>query len=121
MILKLGKLDVSEYVCEGYSVDIEPVYDSTSSFTNMLGQDKSMLIGQKVHINANLGDIPADIAQQICSICESDTLSVTYATPKEYTATFKRPQIKSELTSEEPETWDIAITMSTDTIPLDGL
>jgi hypothetical protein len=120
VMLKLGTIDVSDYLEEGYSVRTEPVYDS-ASFKNIYEQEKADLIGRKVSISANLGDVPKSVAEAICSACETDTLSVTYATPKAYTATFKRPDISCELTIEEPETWDISLSMSTDTIPLDGL
>lgn len=120
-ILKLGSIDASDYVESGYSVNIEPVYDS-NGFTNMLGQDKTKLLGYKVSLSASLGEVPADTATSILTACNVSTLSVSYATPVEGTATFKRPTVTSELISENNGgVWDISLSMETDTILLDSL
>lgn len=119
-ILKLGGIDVSDYVEVGYKFDTEPVYDS--SFTNMLGQEVEELIGCKISISANLGDVPETLAKSIMNVCDTDKLSVEYATPAEFSATFKRPKITSELVTEDDGgLWDISISMSTDVVLKDGL
>lgn len=51
VMLKLGTIDVSDYLEEGYSVRTEPVYDS-ASFKNIYEQEKADLIGRKVSISA---------------------------------------------------------------------
>lgn len=119
-ILKLGGIDVSEYVECGYKFDTDPVYDEP--FKNMLGQEISELIGCKVSISANLGDVPTFLAEQILNICDTDTLSVEYATPAESSAIFKRPKITSQLISEDGGgSWDISLSMCTNVILKDGL
>lgn len=120
VLLAIGGIDVSKYVEIGYKIDTEPVYDT--SFENMLKQDMAELIGCKVSISANLGLVPASVAKQILTACNTDALSVTYATPVEYSATFKRPKVTSELITEDNGgEWDISISMSTDVILKDGL
>lgn len=119
-LLRLGGIDVSEHVEEGYKFDTEPVYDEP--FKNMLGQEVEELIGCKVSIRANLGEVPADLAKQILIACDTDALVVEYATPVECSATFKRPKITSELITEgDGGLWDISISMSTNVILKDGL
>ena len=119
-ILKLGGIDVSDYVEAGYKFDTEPVYGP--SFPNMLGQEVEELIGYKVSISANLGEVPAALAKSIMAVCNTDKLSVDYATPIECSATFKCPKITSQLISEDKGgSWDISISMSTDVILKDGL
>ena len=120
VLLAIGGIDVSKYVEIGYKIDTEPVYDT--SFENMLKQDMAELIGCKVSISANLGLVPATVAKQILTVCDTDSLAVTYATPVEYSATFKRPKVTSELITEDNGgEWDISISMSTDVILKDGL
>lgn len=120
-ILKLGNVDVSQYVESGYKTDIEPVYDS-GTYENMFGQDKAKLIGTKISISASLGEVPTATAKQVLNACNTDALAVKYATPVEGTATFKRPKVTSELVTEDGGgLWDISISMDTDTILCDGL
>lgn len=120
VLLAISGIDVSEYVESGYKIDSDPVYDTP--FENMLKQDMAELIGCKVSISANLGLVPSSIAKQILCACDTDSLSVTYATPVEYSATFKRPKVTSELITEDNGgVWDISISMNTDVIPKGGL
>jgi len=120
-ILQLDTIDVSDYVENGYNVQTEPVYDS-NGYTNMLGQDKTELLGYKVSLSANLGEVPAELAKSILTVCNNSTVTASYATPVEGTAVFKRPSITSELTSENNGgVWDISLSMETDTILLDSL
>lgn len=119
-ILKLGSVDISDYVEAGYKINIEPVYGT--SFVNMLGEEVAELIGQKVSISANLGELPTEIAKKVCNACDTDELTVSYATPVESSATFKRPKLTSELITEsDGGLWDISLTMNTDVIRRDGL
>lgn len=122
-ILQIGTLDVSAYVLEGYKVDIRTIYDTATAFTNMLGQEVADRIGTAVDISCTLGDVPEAIAAQICTLCDADSISITYATPKKSTATFKRPEISSTLTAEQASgnLWDITLSMTTGTTPIDGL
>ena len=121
-LLKIGTIDVSDYVLDGYAVKTQPVYDSTT-FTNMLGTEVKTLIGKTVAISANLGEVPDETAQKIFAVCETNSLSVTYASPVTYTATFKRPTVEAILVldTETERLWDISISMETGTIALDGL
>ena len=121
MILILGGKDVSEYVVAGYNVNKSPVYDSASSFTNMLGQTIQPLIGYKYSLNCNIEGLDKETAESVFRVCETDSLEVTFAYPVEMTQTFKSPHLTSELTVENPEEWDISLSMETDTIPIDGL
>lgn len=119
-LLKLGSIDVSKHVEVGYKFDTEPVYGEP--FKNMFGQEVEELIGSKVSISANLGEVPTALAKQILNVCDTDALAVEYATPIECSATFKRPKITSQLITEgDGGQWDISISMRTDVILKDGL
>lgn len=119
-LLELGGIDVSEYVEVGYKFDTEPVYDT--SFINMFGQKVEELIGCKISISANLGEVPVALAEQILNVCDTDALTVEYATPVKCSATFKRPKVTSELITEgDNGLWDISISMTTNVILKDGL
>lgn len=123
VLLQLGELDVSEYLLEGYEVNTTPVYDSSVSFTNMLGKEEKPLIGFNVDINCALGDVPEETAKEILTLCQAQKISVTYASPLESQNDFMKPQISSKLVAEysSGNLWDISISMSTGTIPLNGL
>lgn len=112
---------MSEYVVSGYNVDVSPIYDESTAFTNMLGENKRELIGYKFAISCNLSGLNKNTAETVCRVCRTDTLPVTFAYPLETTQTFKNPQLTSELITETPEEWDISLSMETDTVPIDGL
>lgn len=120
-ILKIGNLDVSAHVEAGYSIQKTPVFDTSTAFTNMLGQEVKDLIGHKVSISANLGQLTATEATAVCTACSGDNITVTFGNPFTETATFRTPSLTMELTSESPEEYDISISMETDTISLYGL
>lgn len=119
-ILVIGGIDVSDYVLTGYTVNTEPVYEDVA-FKNTLKNTVQKLVGTKVSLSATISGLPAELAASVCKVCNTDNLSVTYATPVKYTNTFKRPSISSTLVTETPEEWDIQLSMETDTVPLDGL
>lgn len=121
MILILGGIDVSDYVSEGYRVDISPVYDSSTSFENMLGQNMENLIGNKYSLSCTLPGLDKKTAAAVCRVCRTDALEVTFAYPLEKTLTFKNPSLTSVLVTETPEEWEINLSMETDTVPIDGL
>lgn len=120
-ILKIGNLDVSEHVEMGYSITKTPVFDTSTAFTNMLGQEVKDLIGHKVSISANLGQLTAAEATAVCTACNGDNITVTFGNPFAETATFRTPTLTMELTSEFPEEYDISLSMESDVISLYGL
>lgn len=120
-ILKIGNIDVSDHVETGYQIQRTPVFDSSTAFVNMLGQEVKDLIGYKIAVSANLGQLTATEATAICNACKADNITVTFGNPFAATAVFRTPSLNVELTNENPVEYDIALSMETDTISLDGL
>lgn len=118
-ILKIGKVDVSDICQVGLSIQSSPVYDSTT-FTNMLGQEISSLLGISITIQANFDGVDQQTAAKILGYKNAESVSVTYRYPDELTDTFRTPAITGVMDYEDSEGiqhWNISISM---TCPLSG-
>lgn len=130
-------VDVTPYICyDSFTVLEKPVYDESTTFTNVLGDTNRQCLGMSVDISVTLRGVPAvapsgdnspPSAGEIFAVLDAfdpaEGLSVTYVFPVVRTGKFEKPTVSTTITVEEDNNrlYDIALSMHCPLIPLDGL
>ncbi len=80
--LKLGDLDLSEYIVENeYQATVIPVYDEDSSYVNIYGRTVKSMIGHSVDITSKLYRIDEDTAEALATIMKKESVTTYYSSP----------------------------------------
>lgn len=143
--------DLSDYIIGGaYSVTETPVYDESSTaagyisaeskelFTAVSGKkfydtptgeapvgDDRIVIGKSVSISAYLEDVPCELIKRAMEIAATakgtNKLRIEYAAPLLTSADFDYPEITTELTNEQDNTYGVQINAKCPKMLFDGL
>lgn len=141
-ILVLGagetSVDVTPYICyDSFTVSEKPVYDESTTFTNVLGDTNRQYLGMTVDISVTLRGVPTvapsgeedppPSAGAIFAVLDAfdpaDGLAVTYAFPTVRTGKFEKPAVSTTIAveGESNREYDITMSLHCPLIPLDGL
>ncbi|MBQ4225563.1 MAG: hypothetical protein II664_04520 [Oscillospiraceae bacterium] len=124
-LLIIGQTDLSAYVTQdGLNVKYTPVYDESSAFTAIDGNDVRDLLGYKVTISAVLEDITDTEASAMAETMLADTpYSVGFAFPDARTEQFETVSLSLEpiCGTVENNYWSAAFVIVSRVIPLDSL
>lgn len=140
-ILVLGagetSVDVTPYICyDSFTVSEKPVYDESTTFTNVLGDTNRQCLGVSVDISVTLRGVPATVpsgnnpppsASAIFAVLDAfdpvDGLSVTYVFPVVRTGKFEKPAVSTTIAveGESNREYDITMSLHCSLIPLDSL
>ena len=131
-------VDVTPYICyDSFTVSEKPVYDESTTFTNVLGDTNRQYLGMTVDISVTLRGVPAvapsgeedppPSAGAIFAVLDAfdpaDGLSVTYAFPVVRTGKFEKPAVSTTIAveGESNREYDITMSLHCPLIPLDSL
>ena len=141
-ILVLGagetSVDVTPYICyDSFTVSEKPVYDESTTFTNVLGDTNRQYLGMTVDISVTLRGVPAvapsgeedppPSAGAIFAVLDAfdpaEGLDVTYAFPVVRTGKFEKPAVSTTIAveGESNREYDITMSLHCPLIPLDSL
>lgn len=139
-ILVLGgetSVDVTPYICyDSFTVQETPVYDESTTFTNVLGDTNRQYLGMTVDISVTLRGVPAAApsgdnsppsAGEIFAVLDAfdpaEGLSVTYAFPVVRRGKFEKPAVSTTIAveGESNREYDITMSLHCPLIPLDSL
>lgn len=96
ILLKIGELDVSEYVDkESYSVQRSAVYES--GFKNLYGETLKQYIGCSYRISTTFTNVPDDVKRAIFSACKAAKVDITFPDSGDKTAAFDMPELTAAL------------------------
>lgn len=140
-ILVLGadetSVDVTPYICyDSFTVSEKPVYDESTTFTNVLGDTNRQCLGMSVDISVALRGVPAVVpsgdnsppsAGEIFAVLDAfdpaEGLDVAYVFPVVRTGKFEKPAVSTTIAveGESNREYDITMSLHCPLIPLDGL
>ena len=140
-ILVLGadetSVDVTPYICyDSFTVLEKPVYDESTTFTNVLGDTNRQYLGMTVDISVTLRGVPTvapsgdnspPSAGEIFAVLDAfdpaDGLGVTYVFPVVRTGKFEKPTVSTTIAveGESNREYDITMSLHCPLIPLDSL
>lgn len=140
-ILVLGagetSVDVTPYICyDSFTVSEKPVYDESTTFTNMLGDTNRQCLGMSVDISVTLRGVPAvapsgdnspPSAGEIFAVLDAfdpaEGLDVAYVFPVVRTGEFEKPAVSTTIAveGESNREYDITMSLHCPLIPLDSL
>ena len=130
-------VDVTPYICyDSFTVSEKPVYDESTTFTNVLGDTNRQCLGMSVDISVTLRGVPTSVpsgdnfppsAGEIFAVLDAfdpaDGLSVTYVFPVVRTGKFEKPTVSTTIAveGESNREYDITMSLHCPLIPLDSL
>ncbi len=123
-LLVINGTDFSEFITErDLSVKYVPVYNDSSDFVSMDGNDNKLLIGYRAYISVDFQYLDNDAARALSSVVSLDTFSVTYPFPDEKTAEFSAVSLTVEPVRDvgTERIWSAFLSMKSKVITLDGL
>lgn len=140
-ILVLGadetSVDVTPYICyDSFTVSEKPVYDESTTFTNVLGDTNRQCLGVSVDISVTLRGVPAAApsgnnpppsAGEIFAVLDAfdpaEKLDVAYVFPVVRTGKFEKPTTSTTIVveGESNREYDITMSLHCPLIPLDSL
>lgn len=100
----IGGVDVQAWTT-AYRIDNPPVYGN-NSFTDITGIDVLDKLGDKVTLQLSLADVPTDIALQLATAMQADSISVSYTTPVPAAGLFKKVSYNVVCSDADPEQTD---------------
>jgi hypothetical protein len=139
LVLGAGEtlVDVTPYICyDSFTVSEKPVYDESTTFTNVLGDTNRQYLGVSVDISVTLRGVPAvapsgdnsppsagEIFAVLDAVDPAEKLDVTYVFPVVRTGKFERPAVSTTIAveGESNREYDITMSLHCPLIPLDGL
>lgn len=111
VILKIGEVDMSEYVeRSSFNVSASPVY-SGNTFTNVYGKEIKEYLGERISISTSFSLVPEHILQSLKNACILDGVTIEYAAPDVQAAEFEHPSINCAMVMDDGDTtyWDVSL------------
>lgn len=123
-LLVINGSDFSEFITErDLSVKYVPVYNNSSDFVSMDGNDNKLLIGYRAFISVDFSYLDDAAAKNLSSVVSLDKFFVTYPFPDAKTAEFSAVSLTVEPVRDvgTERIWSAFLSMKSEVITLDGL
>lgn len=112
----IGAVPCGAYIEDGgYTVSSSLVKDTTNSFTDINGADRTPILGRKVKLSVSLIDVPKSVAANIEAQLKAGDVLLTYSAPSVMADKFRCVSYSAPCSDSDPDSesddgslWDIS-------------